>query len=198
MGSFIAVAFGALVAFSAFEATFALFGQRRLGFGIGSSAAVFAVIGLVIVAVQGGLVHPIVSRIGEVATLRLGLLVDTVGLLGLAFVRSWFDLAPALLALTVGQGLVQTTMSSTLAGRADPSRRGEVLGAQQSAGGLARVIGPLLGGFVFQRIRARVLPSVVGAALGLTSAWCSCCFQTRRLDRHTAFSIGEAERSVRE
>ena len=164
VGTLIGVAFGALMAFSAFEATFALFGQRRLGFGVGSSAAVFAAIGLVIVGVQGGLVHQVVTRIGETATLQAGLLIDTVGLLVLAFAHTWLGLVPALLALTVGQGLVQTTMSSTLAGRADPARRGEVLGAQQSAGGLARVVGPLLGGVLFQRVGPGA-PYVVGAAV---------------------------------
>ncbi len=164
VGALIAVAFGALLAFSSFEATFALFGQRRLGFGIGSSAAVFAVIGLVIVGVQGGLVHNVVTRIGETATLRAGLLVDLAGLLVLAFARTWLGLVPALLALTVGQGLVQTTMSSTLAGRADPARRGEVLGAQQSAGGLARVVGPVLGGVLFQRVGPGA-PYIAGAAV---------------------------------
>jgi MFS family permease len=164
VGPLIGVAFGALLAFSAFEATFALFGQRRLGFGLGSSAAVFAVIGLAIVAVQGALVHPVVSRIGEVTTLRAGLTLDGVGLLAAAFARSWLALAPALLALTVGQGLVQTTMSSALAGRADPRRRGEVLGAQQSAGGLARVAGPLLGGVLFQRLGPGA-PYIAGAGV---------------------------------
>jgi DHA1 family tetracycline resistance protein-like MFS transporter len=164
VASLVGVAFGALVAFSAFEATFALFGQRRLGFGIGSTGATFAVIGLVIVAVQGGLVRPAVARLGETGTLRAGLFLDAMGLLALAFARSWVALAPALLALTVGQGLVQTTMSSTLAGRADPARRGEVLGAQQSAGGLARVVGPLLGGVLFQQIGPGA-PYVVGAAI---------------------------------
>ncbi|MDQ6613870.1 MAG: MFS transporter [Actinomycetota bacterium] len=164
MGTLIGVAFGALLAFSAFEATFALFGQRRLGLGIGSSAAVFAVIGLAIVAVQGGLVRPVVSRFGEAATLRVGLGVDAIGLLVLAFARSWPGLALALLALTAGQGLVQTTMSSALAGRADPARRGEVLGAQQSAGGLARVVGPLLGGILFQRVGPGA-PYIAGAAV---------------------------------
>jgi multidrug resistance protein len=164
VGPLIGVAFGTLLAFSAFEATFALFGQRRLGFGIGSSAAVFAVIGLAIVAVQGALVHPVVSRIGEVATLRAGLTLDGIGLVVAAFARSWLALAPALLALTVGQGLVQTTMSSALAGRADPRRRGEVLGAQQSAGGLARVAGPLLGGVLFQRLGPGA-PYIAGAGV---------------------------------
>jgi MFS family permease len=164
VGRLIAVAGCALLAFSAFEATFALFGQRRLGLGIGSSAGTFAVIGLVIVVVQGGLVHPVVSRLGEVTTLRAGLVVDAVGLVLLAFARGWALAAPALLALTVGQGLLQTTMTSVLAGRADRRRRGEVLGAQQAAGGLARVVGPIAGGVLFERAGVGS-PYVVGAGL---------------------------------
>jgi MFS family permease len=160
----VGVAFFTLLAFSAFESTFALFGQRRLGFSIGSSAAVFAVIGLVIVTVQGVLVHPTVARLGEMGTLRAGLIGDATGLLVLAFVRSWGLLVPALLALTVGQGLAQTTMTSALAGRADPRRRGRLLGAQQSAGGLARVLGPLLGGQLFERVGPGA-PYVAGAAV---------------------------------
>lgn len=144
--SLIAVSALALVSFSAFEATFALFGRARLGFGLGSSAAAFAVVGAVIVGVQVGLVSRVVRCLGEPRTLGVGLLLDAAGLVALAPARSWALAAPALLLLTVGQGLVQTTMTSTLAGRADPSRRGEVLGAQQSAGGLARVGGPILGG----------------------------------------------------
>jgi predicted MFS family arabinose efflux permease len=160
------VAFLTLLSFSAFEATFALFGQRRLDFNIGSSAAVFAVIGLVIVVVQGALVHPVVARLGETGTLRVGLAGDAVGLVVLAFVRSWGLLVPALAFLTVGQGLAQTTMSSTLAGRADPHHRGQLLGAQQSAGGLARVVGPLLGGQLFERVGPGA-PYVAGAAVML-------------------------------
>ena len=160
----ISVAFLTLLSFSAFEATFSLFGHSRLGLDVGSSAAVFAAIGLVIVVVQGGLVHPVVMRLGELTTLRAGLAAEVVGLLALAFVHTWAALAPALLVLTVGQGLVQTTMTSALAGRAPPQRRGAVLGAQQSAGGLARVIGPLLGGILFEQIGPGA-PYVVGAAL---------------------------------
>jgi MFS transporter, DHA1 family, tetracycline resistance protein len=181
----IGVAGCALLAFSAFEATFALFGQKRLGLNLGSSAAVFAVIGLVIVIVQGGLVHPVVTRLGEVGTLRAGLVLDGAGLLILAFAHSWPAVTPALLALTVGQGLVQTTMSSTLAGRADRHRRGEALGAQQSAGGLARVIGPLAGGFLFERLGAGS-PYLVGAALMLVAV---VLLGTTMLEREPAAAV---------
>jgi MFS transporter, DHA1 family, tetracycline resistance protein len=168
-GPLIGVTGCAMLAFSAFEATFALFGQKRLGFDVGSSAAVFAVIGLVIVIVQTGVVHPVVTRLGELGTLRAGLAVDAAGLVALAFARGWLTVVPALMALTVGQGLVQTTMSSALAGRADRRRRGELLGVQQSAGGLARVVGPIAGGFLFERLGVGS-PYVVGAGLMVLAA----------------------------
>jgi DHA1 family tetracycline resistance protein-like MFS transporter len=176
----IAVAVCALLAFSAFEATFALFGQKRLGLNIGSSAGVFAAIGLVIVVVQAGLVHPVVARLGELGTLRAGLVIDAAGLAMLSLARTWPAVVVALLALTIGQGLVTTTMSSALAGRADPRRRGEVLGAQQSAGGLARVVGPLAGGFLFDRAGIGS-PYVVGAGLMLIALL---LLQTSTLEGH--------------
>ncbi|MBO0729769.1 MAG: MFS transporter, partial [Acidimicrobiaceae bacterium] len=145
-GALIGVSFCALVAFSGFEATFALFGHHRLGLGLGSAAGVFAAAGLVIVIVQGGLVAPVVARCGETATLVTGLVANATGLALLSGARTWALAVPALLVLTAGQGLVQTTMASVLAGRAGPRHRGQLLGLQQSAGGLARIAGPALGG----------------------------------------------------
>ncbi len=163
------VAFCALVAFSGFEATFALFGERHLGLGIASAAAVFTAVGAAIVVVQGGVVYRVVAILGEPSTLLAGLLSNAVGLALLAITRSWAVAIPALVALTVGQGLVQTTMVTMVAGRADPSRRGRLLGAQQSVSGLARVIGPALGGALLGA-RASGLPYAVGGALSLAAA----------------------------
>ena len=163
------VAFASVVAFSAFEATFALFGQRRLGFGIAGAAGVFTAVGAVIVAVQAGAVGKVVRGFGEPRTLVGGLLLNVAGLAVLSGARSWAAAAPALLALTVGQGLVQTTMASTLAGQADPGGRGRALGAQQSAGGLARVAGPAAGGALLGS-HASGWPYLAGALLTLGAA----------------------------
>jgi MFS family permease len=160
----LAVGFCALVAFSGFEATFALFGERRLGFGIASSAAVFTAVGAAIVLVQGGVVHRVVARVGEHRTLLGGLAINAGGLALLAPAHSWALAAPALVGLTVGQGLVQTTMVTSIVGRAGPDRRGRALGAQQSAGGLARVVGPAIGGALLGSA-VTGLPYVLGAAL---------------------------------
>lgn len=163
------VAFTSLVAFSAFEATFALFGERRLGFSLASTGVVFTVIGILIAAANAGLVQPTVRRFGEARTLRLGLICNGLGLALLPAVHSWALLAPALLLLTVGQGLVTPTLASTVAGRVGDERRGAALGAQQSAGGLARVVGPVLGGVMFDRIGlgAPYLGGVVLVALAV-------------------------------
>jgi MFS family permease len=164
VGTLVAVAFGSLVAFSAFEATFALFGERRLHFRPASTGAVFTVVGLVLAVVEGGLVHPTVHRLGEMRTLRLALAVNAAGLLLLAAVHSWWVLVPALLALVVGQGLATPSLTAAVAAGAAEGRRGGVLGFQQSAGGLARVVGPLAGGLAFEHLGVPS-PYLIGAAL---------------------------------
>jgi multidrug resistance protein len=151
------IAFSSLVAFSAFEATFGLFGARRLGFHLASTGAVFAGVGLVL-----ALVHPVVARFGEAGTLRIGLAVNAAGLALLAAVHSWWLLVPALLCLVVGQGLAAPSLTSAFAGRARRDRRGGALGVQQFASGLARVIGPIAGGVLFQQV-GLAAPYVVGA-----------------------------------
>ena len=52
------IGFVALVAFSGFEATFALLAERRFSLTEGGVAAVFVGIGLLLTVVQGGLIGP--------------------------------------------------------------------------------------------------------------------------------------------
>src|SRR5436305_7365181 len=118
------VAFVSLVAFSAFEVTFPLFGHERLGFELSSTAGLFAAIGLLLAAVQASLVHPAVRRFGETGTLRVGLVTNAVGLLVLAAVHSWWLLVPALVALVVGQGLAMPALPAPFRGSADAGRPG--------------------------------------------------------------------------
>ncbi len=162
------VAFVSLMAFSGFEATFSLFGERRFGLTISSAAALFAAIGLVLVIVQGGLIGPTVIRFGTAGSLRLGLALGVGGMATLAAATTWPVLAVALLLLVVGQGVVTPTLSALVANRAQAGRRGGALGMQQAAGGLGRVVGPVLGGLLFERV-GLAAPYVVGAVLMLAA-----------------------------
>lgn len=161
----IVVAFVGVVAFSGFEATFSLLASDRFGLHLSSTAAVFAGIGVVLVGVQGGLVGPVTERLGEHRTIRFGLLANAAGLGLLAIDLGWVGLVVALLLLTVGQGLLTPTLSAAVAGLAG-RQRGQWLGWQQSAGGLARVVGPLVAGSLFEFSGVGV-PYALGALLAL-------------------------------
>jgi MFS family permease len=126
---------------------------------------VFAAIGIVLVGVQGGLVHPVTSRLGESGTVRFGLVANAIGLGLLAVDLGWAGLVVALLSLTIGQGLLTPTLSSAVSGRAG-RQRGRWLGWQQSAGGLARVLGPVIAGSLFEFTGVGA-PYVLGCILAL-------------------------------
>lgn len=165
----IGVSFLSLIAFSAFEGTFALFGQERLGFHESSAYAVFFIIGVLIAFVEVGLVHPVVAKIGERGALQSGLILNAAGLALLPVVHDRWWLAPSLVLLTAGQGLITPTLSSTVAGQVEHQRRGEVLGIQQSVGGLARVIGPIAGGLLLGHLGVG-WPYIGGAMLVVIAA----------------------------
>ena len=160
----ILVVFVATSAFTAFEATFALLGQRRFDLTIASTSGVFVGIGVMLVFFQGGMVHPAVARFGELGTVRCGLLLNGAGFVLVAVARSWLVLVPAVALLTAGQGLLAPALTSMVAGRARHDRRGSVLGLQQSVSALARVIGPIAGGFLFAHVGVGA-PYTAGAVL---------------------------------
>jgi len=88
---------------------------------------------------------------------------NAAGLLLLAADAGWLTITAALALLIVGQGIVAPTLSSQISAASHSERRGQALGVQQSAGGLARSVGPALAGYLFGR--SVPAPYLVGAAL---------------------------------
>jgi multidrug resistance protein len=160
----VVVTFLVTMAFSAFEATFSLFGERRFDLTESSVAWVFVLVGLSQSVVQGRAIAPITERWGSRSVLLGALTVNAAGLAVLAVSKVWVVLLLALLLLVVGQGLASPSASTLVANAAGSEERGRVLGVQQSAGSLARVIGPAAGGLLFQHAGVPV-PYLVGAGV---------------------------------
>ena len=158
------VAFVTTVAFAGFETTFGLFAKRRLGIGQRGVSLVFVAVGVVLVAVQGGLFHRFVERRGTRLAYLAGLTLMTIGLATLGLAEGWGVLAVTLLALTVGQGLASPSLTQLVAEHAPPQRRGQAMGYQQSAAAVGRILGPPLGGLLFDHA-AVWAPFAFGAAL---------------------------------
>jgi DHA1 family tetracycline resistance protein-like MFS transporter len=157
-----------VAAFSAFEATFPLFGQHRLGFGLAATGAVFAGVGVVSAGVQGLVVRPAVHRFGDAATLRAGLACEAVGLALLSEVHTRVALVAPLALVTAGQALCTPTLASLVAGRVGDADRGGALGTQQGGAALARIVGPALGGACYGLLGAGA--PLLGGGLVLAGA----------------------------
>ena len=161
---FTMTAFLSGTAFAGFEATFALFGERRFHLTEGSAAAVFLVVGVMLVIVQGGLIGPLTKAFGSERLLTAGFATLIAGFIVLSIAEVCVLLFLALSLLSLGQGLVTPSLTSVVADSVLPERRGEVLGVQQSAGALSRIIGPAIAGLLFDHAGV-AWPYVVAAVL---------------------------------
>jgi len=139
---------------------------------------VFAYVGLVLMLIQGLVYRRLVQRVGEVRFLRAGLLFMMAGLAGAVSVLQFrlplreqahgLLLVCGLLVMTlavIGFALLTPSIQALISRRSDPGRQGEVLGVNQSASAMARILGPMLALFFFDLLPAHILPYAFGAGL---------------------------------
>jgi MFS family permease len=151
VGRPILLLFLATTAFAMLEWTLALFLSRRFGFERERAGYVFAFLGIVLVLVQGGLVGRLARRIGEarMVTLGTGAMALSLALLPWAFSLPALLVVLALLAL--GNGINTPALSSLTSRGAEATEQGATLGAAQGFSSLARAIGPIVGGLLWDR-----------------------------------------------
>ncbi len=134
------------------QVALALLAKERLGWGESQVGNVFALFGVVMLVTQGGLIGWIARTFGQVRVVAGGALVSAAGLTTIAFAFHFAPLLTGLLLLAFGLGVTQPLLSSIAAECAGSEQRGAVLGFAQSAGGVARTVGPTLSGFLFEGI----------------------------------------------
>jgi len=131
------------------ESTYALLTAHLFGWGAGANGLVFGYFGIIMVIMQGVLIRPLARRFGERRLVISGtaLLVPALGLLPFSPGVAVLLLISGVMA--VGSGLTIPSLSSLISRGVGPSEQGGIMGVNQSLGSLARVLGPLWGGFTF-------------------------------------------------
>ena len=160
----LAVFFLVILAFAGMEATFALWAMREYGWGPAQIGYVFTYVGLLSAVMQGGLIGPLTRRFGEERLMQSGLALIALGLLLLPVAGTLPPLIVAVTALSIGMGAMQPSLNSLISRRAGAEEQGEVMGVAQSVGSLARVLGPIIAGALFEAF-GRNSPFLWGAAL---------------------------------
>lgn len=154
--------------FTIMHAVFILYTQMSpadggLSFSEAENGRVFAMIGITGILTQGFLIGPLSRRFGTRRLIPMAILITGVGLVLIPytqFEQRWIHILIAGGLISIGNGLFQPSSSSFLTriAKAEGYELGVVMGAQESVGALARIMGPLTGGFVWVFTDAREWP----------------------------------------
>lgn len=180
VGPVILTFFLATLGFGAFEVTLAMLLQDVLGLRAqsqeGQMFLVFALVGFVLMFTQGFLYRRLAKRVSEVTFMAVGILFMAVGVAGLGVV-SWLSangtevtyiltpLYASLVAAVMGFAFLTPSAQALVSRRSDPNKQGEILGVNQSASALARILGPLLGVTLYKSEQTHLLPYAFGSVL---------------------------------
>lgn len=133
------------MSFAVYQTTFALFGAHRFGFDAAKTGYFLSAFGFLGVIVQGGLVGPIVRRLGERRTLTAGLLFAAIGWGGSAMTYSLPIFVLLLIPGAMGIGLCNATLSALISHSAGADEQGRIQGAAGALESIGRATGPVWG-----------------------------------------------------
>lgn len=132
-------------------------------------AALFAVGGVTMAVMQGGLVGPLAKRFGEKTLAVNSLLLQALAAVGIVSVPALWMLFPVTVVNSLGTGLVWPTLGALLANSVSHEEQGRVSGVSTALGSLMTMFGPLFAGAAYDRI-APAAPFWVGASVFVIAA----------------------------
>jgi MFS family permease len=187
----VATYFFLIAGFSIMTTLFALFTEKRFGYDAQANGYMFGFVGIVSVIVQGGLIGRLIKMFGEVALARTGMILTAVSLALLPTSHSLLVLLLVSAGLAAGSGFASPPLSGLASQMVESGWQGRALGILQSAGSIARLLGPLLGGWLLTfDLRKPVgqygyTPFLAGAFLCFIGAVFAFCFNKPAQDRST-------------
>src|SRR5262249_29492283 len=139
--------------FALYVSMFALYADRQLQFTAEQAGYFLASIGVLGIIWQGGVIGPLVKKLGERDALRMGLMSSVIGLFGLLFVDVWWKLFIAAFFFSFGTGVTRPSLTSLITQNAPANRRGGILGVTSSIESFTRIIAPIMGGWIIGSLR---------------------------------------------
>jgi multidrug resistance protein len=150
------------------ETVFQLFLIDRFQYTAWQVALLMVAMAAVMATVQGGAMKSLAARVPERRLVWGGALVMAACFAAVPAVHRLAPLLAVLALSAIGRAVIQPSMLSLASVSADPSERGAVMGAFQSAASLARVFGPFAAGWLYDR--ALATPFFLAGALALALA----------------------------
>lgn len=152
--------------FAMFEGVFMLDLANRFHLGPRGGGFVMMFTGLLIAAVQGGLIGRLTDRFGEAALIKASFGVMALGFFGWGMAPSLGALLVILVPLAFSLGILNTATRSLLSKAAAREDQGGTLGLAAALDGLNRAAGPVAGSYLV-KLSGYSGPGVAGAVICL-------------------------------
>jgi DHA1 family tetracycline resistance protein-like MFS transporter len=167
LGAEIATYFFSTVAFAMMTATFALFAAHRFKFNEARTGYLFAYVGVIGAVIQGGLLGRLVKMFGDKPLAVTGTAIFAASVFCFPLSQTVAALTIASTGFAIGNSLMTPTLNALASKSVSAAWQGRVLGVLASVASLARIIGPVLGGWLLSR------DSDASAQYGRTPYWTS-------------------------
>lgn len=157
------------IAVAQLETLFALFMLDRFGWDARQVAWILVAMAVVMGGVQGGGMKALSARFGDRALAVAGSVLLAISFALIPEMPGLAWLLFALLLSALGRAVLQPALLSMTSIAATAGERGTVMGAFQSSASLARVVGPVVAGVLYDA--AKPAPFWLGAAMLALAAW---------------------------
>jgi DHA1 family tetracycline resistance protein-like MFS transporter len=152
IGILILIFFVVNLASSIQQGNFALWTQKTFNYGPTQNGWLFAYIGIIAVLVQLKFLPFLTKKFNEKNILYISLVFLFLGLVLIPLIPTPIFLYVSLFFLPFGMGLSNPTIQALASENVPKEEYGGTLGFLQSAGSLGRIIGPIVGGIIFQSL----------------------------------------------
>lgn len=142
----------AMLSFSFLTAVLALYLNAEFGITEKTIGFVFLYVGMFSVLMRSAFIGPIVDRIGETWSIRLGAASLTVGLAGYPLAPNLWVLAAIIPLVPIGTALLFPATTALMSRASEKSELGATMGIAQTFAGISRVTAPVISTALFQRI----------------------------------------------
>lgn len=151
-GSLMVVYFLSGLAMAQMESMLIPYMADRFQWGLEITMYGFAYIGVIMMLTQGYFVRRWMPKFGEPVILCAGLVMFAVSLFGLAAAAEVTGIAIAMTLLALGNGLMRPPNLGLISLLTPPEEQGRSMGVTNSLASLGRILGPLLGGYLYESI----------------------------------------------
>jgi len=131
-----------------FQGMIGLYAVDKFAFNTKQVGAIWMVMGIMLILVQGGLTGPLSQKLGELTLIRIGLFGGAIGFALVALATNYSTSLLAIGFFIFALALIGPALNSYISNFAG-EHQGTVMGLNSAFTCLGRVVGPLWGGYIY-------------------------------------------------